>query len=35
MRSGRGVDIIEVGQGPPVIFLHGSSTSSLSLLPLF
>jgi pimeloyl-ACP methyl ester carboxylesterase len=33
-RSGRRVHIIEVGQGPPVIFLHGSSTSSLSLLPL-
>jgi pimeloyl-ACP methyl ester carboxylesterase len=34
MRSGRRVYIVEVGEGPPVIFLHGSSTSSLSLLPL-
>ena len=35
VRSGRGVHVIEVGEGPPVLFLHGSSTSSLSLLPLF
>jgi pimeloyl-ACP methyl ester carboxylesterase len=34
MRSGRRVHVIEVGEGPPAIFLHGSSTSSLSLLPL-
>lgn len=34
MRSGRRVHLIEVGAGPPVVFLHGSSTSSLSLLPL-
>jgi pimeloyl-ACP methyl ester carboxylesterase len=34
MRSGRRVHIVEVGEGPPVMFLHGSSTSSLSLLPL-
>jgi pimeloyl-ACP methyl ester carboxylesterase len=32
--SGRRVHIVEVGEGPPVVFLHGSSTSSLSLLPL-
>jgi pimeloyl-ACP methyl ester carboxylesterase len=34
MGSGRRVHVIEVGEGPPVMFLHGSSTSSLSLLPL-
>jgi pimeloyl-ACP methyl ester carboxylesterase len=34
MRSGRRVHIVEVGEGPPVVFLHGSSTSSLSLLPV-
>ena len=32
--SGRGVHVIEAGDGVPVVFLHGSSTSSLSLLPL-
>jgi pimeloyl-ACP methyl ester carboxylesterase len=32
--SGRRVHVIEAGQGPPVLFLHGSSTSSLSVLPL-
>lgn len=31
--SGR-VHVIEAGEGPPVRFLHGSSTSSLSMLPL-
>jgi pimeloyl-ACP methyl ester carboxylesterase len=35
VRSGRRVHVIEVGEGPPVVFLHGSNTSSLSLLPLF
>ena len=34
LRSGRRVHVIEAGQGSPVLFLHGSSTSSLSLLPL-
>jgi pimeloyl-ACP methyl ester carboxylesterase len=34
VRSGRRVHVIEAGEGPPVVFLHGSSTSSLSLLPL-
>jgi pimeloyl-ACP methyl ester carboxylesterase len=34
VRSGRRVHVIEAGQGPPVVFLHGSSTSSLSLLPV-
>lgn len=34
LRSGRRVHIIETGEGPPVVFLHGSSTSSLSLLPI-
>lgn len=33
-RSGRRVRVIEAGEGPPVVFLHGSSTSSLSLLPV-
>jgi pimeloyl-ACP methyl ester carboxylesterase len=35
IRSGRRVRVIESGEGPPVLFLHGSGTSSLSLLPLF
>jgi pimeloyl-ACP methyl ester carboxylesterase len=34
IRSGRRVHVIEAGQGPPVVFLHGSNTSSLSLLPV-
>jgi pimeloyl-ACP methyl ester carboxylesterase len=34
VRSGRGVHIIEAGEGPPVLYLHGSSTSALSFLPL-
>jgi pimeloyl-ACP methyl ester carboxylesterase len=34
VRSGRRVHVIQAGQGPPVLFLHGGSTSSLSLLPL-
>jgi pimeloyl-ACP methyl ester carboxylesterase len=34
LRSGRRVHILEAGDGPPVLLLHGSSTSSLSLLPL-
>jgi pimeloyl-ACP methyl ester carboxylesterase len=33
-RSGRRVRVIDAGEGPPVVFLHGSSTSSLSLLPV-
>jgi pimeloyl-ACP methyl ester carboxylesterase len=32
VRSGRRVHVIEAGEGPPVLFLHGSSESSLSLL---
>jgi pimeloyl-ACP methyl ester carboxylesterase len=35
VRSGRRVHVIEAGEGPPVVLLHGSSTSSLSLLPVF
>jgi pimeloyl-ACP methyl ester carboxylesterase len=35
VRSGRRVHVIEAGEGSPVLFLHGSNTSSLSLLPLF
>ena len=34
VRSGRRVHILEAGDGPPVLLLHGSNTSSLSLLPL-
>jgi pimeloyl-ACP methyl ester carboxylesterase len=32
--SDRRVHVIEAGAGPPVLMLHGSNTSSLSLLPL-
>jgi pimeloyl-ACP methyl ester carboxylesterase len=32
--SGRRVFVIEAGEGCPVLFLHGSNTSSLSLLPV-
>jgi pimeloyl-ACP methyl ester carboxylesterase len=32
--SGRRVHLIEAGEGPPVLFLHGSGTSSVSLLPV-
>jgi pimeloyl-ACP methyl ester carboxylesterase len=35
VRSGRRVHVIEAGVGPPVVLLHGSATSSLSLLPVF
>jgi pimeloyl-ACP methyl ester carboxylesterase len=34
LRSGRRVHVIEAGEGAPVLFLHGSGTSSLSLLPV-
>jgi pimeloyl-ACP methyl ester carboxylesterase len=34
VRSGRRIHVIEAGEGPPVVLLHGSSTSSLSLLPV-
>lgn len=34
LRSGHRVHVIETGDGPPVLFLHGSNTSSVSLLPL-
>lgn len=33
-RSGRRVHLIEAGEGPPVVLLHGGGTSSLSHLPL-
>jgi pimeloyl-ACP methyl ester carboxylesterase len=32
--SGRRVHLIEAGEGPPVVLLHGGGTSSLSHLPL-
>jgi len=32
VRSGRRVHVIEAGEGPPVLFLDGSGTSSLSYL---
>jgi pimeloyl-ACP methyl ester carboxylesterase len=32
--AGRQVHVIEAGDGPPVVLLHGSGTSSLLLLPL-
>jgi pimeloyl-ACP methyl ester carboxylesterase len=34
LRSGRRVHLIETGEGTPALFLHGSTTSSLSLLPV-
>jgi pimeloyl-ACP methyl ester carboxylesterase len=34
IRSGRRVHVVEAGTGPPVLLLHGSGTSSVSLLPL-
>jgi pimeloyl-ACP methyl ester carboxylesterase len=34
LRSGRRVHVNEAGEGPPVVLLHGSNTSSLSLLPV-
>ena len=34
VRSGRRVHVVEAGEGTPVVLLHGSNTSSLSLLPL-
>jgi pimeloyl-ACP methyl ester carboxylesterase len=34
LRSGRRVHVIEAGEGAPILFLHGTNTSSLSLLPL-
>ena len=32
--SGGRVHVLEVGEGPPVLHLHGTNTSSLSLLPV-
>ena len=32
--SGRQIHTIEAGEGPPVVFLHGSGTSSISFLSL-
>jgi pimeloyl-ACP methyl ester carboxylesterase len=34
LRTGRRVHVIEAGAGPPVVFLHGTNTSSLSFLPI-
>ena len=34
LRSGRRVHLVEAGAGAPVLFLHGSNTSSRSLFPL-
>lgn len=34
IRSGRRVHVLEAGEGPPVLHLHGTNTSSLSHLPL-
>ena len=33
-RSGGRVHVLEAGEGPPVLHLHGTNTSSLSLLPV-
>jgi pimeloyl-ACP methyl ester carboxylesterase len=32
--AGRRVHVIEAGEGPPIVLLHGTSTSSLLFLPL-
>jgi pimeloyl-ACP methyl ester carboxylesterase len=32
LRSGQRIHVVETGEGEPVLFLHGSGTSSLSLL---
>jgi pimeloyl-ACP methyl ester carboxylesterase len=32
LRSGGSVPVVEAGEGPPLVLLHGSGTSSLSLL---
>jgi pimeloyl-ACP methyl ester carboxylesterase len=34
LRSGQRIHLIETGEGETVLFLHGSGTSSLSLLPV-
>lgn len=34
VRIGRRIHALEAGQGPPVLLVHGSSTSALSLLPV-
>ena len=34
LRSGRRVHVVEAGDGPPVVLLHGSNTSSVSLQPI-
>ena len=34
LRGGRRIHVIEVGDGPSLVLLHGSGTSSLSLLPV-
>jgi pimeloyl-ACP methyl ester carboxylesterase len=34
LRSGSRVHVVETGDGPPVLLLHGSGTSSVSLLPV-
>ena len=33
-RSGRRLHVLEAGEGPPVLHLHGTNTSSLSHLPM-
>jgi pimeloyl-ACP methyl ester carboxylesterase len=35
LRSGQRVHVVETGEGPPALLLHGSNTSSLGFLPLF
>ena len=34
IRGGHRVHVLEVGEGPPALFLHGSNTSSLSFAPI-
>ena len=34
LRSGRRVHVLQAGDGPAVLFLHGSGTSAISFLPL-
>jgi pimeloyl-ACP methyl ester carboxylesterase len=34
LATGQRVHVVEIGDGPPAVFLHGSNTSSVSFVPL-